>query len=161
MFNRDAGQSALTAATQSSPSAGRVAPLNRAAAAVALVVAASLATACGPSASTAASASEPIRIGSAEIFGDHSQIVVGLHSCHAEGLDADIATDADTVRVLVTGIHTTEHLICGDTIVLQLDGPLGGREVLDESTGTTIPVDTFPWDAAQPYCSDCRTFEEG
>lgn len=64
---------------------------------------------------------------------------VGVNSCHAD-LEAEVVETATEVRVTVTATGGSADLDCSDTLDVQLDRPLDGRQVVDGASGQAVEV---------------------
>lgn len=81
----------------------------------------------------------------APVFGgyvsdDERVVHLSVGACHPDGTDTEVHETSDEVRVLVTVTEPDENVDCGTEVTLNLDEPLGGREVIDASTDKSVEI---------------------
>jgi hypothetical protein len=69
---------------------------------------------------------------------DGVTIEFGVDTCNAD-LDASVVESDTRVEVTITAKNDTTD-DCRDHLIISLDGPLDGRELVDASTGETLEV---------------------
>jgi hypothetical protein len=87
-----------------------------------------------------------VRVFDAEVVGDAqtaTRIALSTQAC-----DLDLRTrqreTADAVTVTITGTGKESGRLCSKTVTIRLTTPLGGRRLVDGSTGTTVAVRSLP-----------------
>jgi hypothetical protein len=98
--------------------------------AVALVLAA-----CGGSGSER----RPVEVQEARLK-DATTLELGVQSCHGRPEVTAFAEDAQGVRVEITATVFSPGDACLDLVEVVLDAPFGERELVDLSSGRTVPV---------------------
>ena len=74
-------------------------------------------------------------------LGDDKHLVhLSVGACHPDRTDTEVHETSDEVRVLVTVTEPDENVDCGTEVTLNLDEPLGDREVVDASTDKTVEI---------------------
>jgi hypothetical protein len=65
---------------------------------------------------------------------------LGVASCHGEPEVTQLLEEEAAVRVEVTATVSDPGDACMDLIEVELRAPLGARDVVDLTSGTTLPV---------------------
>jgi len=85
-------------------------------------------------------AGDTVRILSYRVDAGGIQLGIGLETCSASDLRADVDEDAAQVAIEVRKQRTSgSGDDCMDVIEIELERPLGTRLVVDRTTGLTIP----------------------
>lgn len=78
-----------------------------------------------------------------EMYGEPGSRVLelGIASCTAETISADVEETDESVRILVHTEGGDEGPQCREALDVMLDEPLGSRRVIDRSTGDALDVE--------------------
>lgn len=110
----------------------------------ALVLAAVLAAGC-TSGDTPTSRRGPVSLEDMEaVASDSPSIRLGVPSCNGDPVLDEIVEDPDVVRLRVVSTVTNPGDACLDSLEVQLDEPLGNRDVVDMTSGAQIPIRSEP-----------------
>jgi hypothetical protein len=71
-------------------------------------------------------------------------LVLGIDACNADENRVSTIEDPETVRVSVTTDDAPGGDDCADGVRVELAAPLGGRELIDETTGEPVEVRQTP-----------------
>lgn len=101
--------------------------------------------------------SSSVEIRSAVASQDDTRVEVALTSCNAD-LVVDVTEDDEEVIVSVSDADApllrTGGDACDDHYVVQFERPLGGRDLVDGTTGQIVPILRPPPDSRPPYPYD-------
>lgn len=112
--------------------------------AVVLVLATLLAAGC-TSGDTPTSRRGPVSLEDMEaVEADSPSISVGVPSCNGDPVLDEIVEEPDVVRLRVVSTVTNPGDACLDSLEVELDEPLGDRDLVDMTSGAQIPVRSQP-----------------
>jgi hypothetical protein len=75
----------------------------------------------------------------AQLLGDRT-LELSLGACNAEKNEATVTEDESSVTVRVVSTNPSEGEDCADGVTVELDEPLGDRELIDATTGAHVEV---------------------
>jgi hypothetical protein len=71
---------------------------------------------------------------------DSTRVELSIDACRAVSTTVDVEETADVVRFAVTTEGGDDGPECLDSVVVELDEPLGDRRVVDASTGDEVEL---------------------
>jgi hypothetical protein len=75
---------------------------------------------------------------------DERTLELSLGACNAEKNEATVTEDESSVTVRVVSTNPSEGEDCADGMTVELDEPLGNRELIDATTGAHVEVMAEP-----------------